>query len=370
MQATSIMRPDNRGFRMMEKLGFRPGEALGRKRSPAGSGGGGLTPTSTPTPNPAAASPSPDATDENGKGKANGTGRNKNTDLPDPPDPDLGVDGDGRLTAPLAATLKQGRGGIGLDALRKRQLADQAESAAKRARVEQDDFRERVRAEAEERRAEGLFGAAQRVVESFDEVAGERDEAAGAGGGGETTNKNDSSADEEGRASGKGQHHGSVGRINILYRGLMRAREAEARDSQTENSRYQSRDPDRTASKQQPLPHPDLSDLDADDKVALGVGDLRPHPSIRLSRDEHDAADGDGDGGRNGDADKGQGGDGEEDEEQDEELAAFAALPPQERLARAVRYLRERYWYCFWCKCRYDGPEMEECPGETEEEHD
>jgi len=48
----------------------------------------------------------------------------------------------------------------------------------------------------------------------------------------------------------------------------------------------------------------------------------------------------------------------------------FNALEPGERLNKLVMYLRERHWYCFWCKCRYETGEMEGCPGTTEEDHD
>jgi hypothetical protein len=57
-------------------------------------------------------------------------------------------------------------------------------------------------------------------------------------------------------------------------------------------------------------------------------------------------------------------------EPEDEELEAFNALDPHERLRRLVMYLREKHRYCFWCKCRYKTVEMDGCPGVTEEDHD
>lgn len=57
-------------------------------------------------------------------------------------------------------------------------------------------------------------------------------------------------------------------------------------------------------------------------------------------------------------------------EEEDLELDAFNALEPGERLQKLVKYLREEFVYCFWCKYLYPDEEMEGCPGLTEEDHD
>lgn len=60
----------------------------------------------------------------------------------------------------------------------------------------------------------------------------------------------------------------------------------------------------------------------------------------------------------------------EELEEEDPELDAFNALPIDERLTKAVDYLRKQHHYCFWCKYQYPDQAMEGCPGPTEEDHD
>ena len=57
-------------------------------------------------------------------------------------------------------------------------------------------------------------------------------------------------------------------------------------------------------------------------------------------------------------------------ESTDEELEAFEALESKKKLVRLVAYLREKFWYCFWCKCRYEDEKMEGCPGVTEDDHD
>ncbi|KAF2858350.1 hypothetical protein K470DRAFT_221503 [Piedraia hortae CBS 480.64] len=61
----------------------------------------------------------------------------------------------------------------------------------------------------------------------------------------------------------------------------------------------------------------------------------------------------------------------DEDDDDDPELEEFEALSFAERLERIVFEMRHKYHYCFWCKHRYaDDKEMEECPGQTEDEHD
>jgi hypothetical protein len=56
-------------------------------------------------------------------------------------------------------------------------------------------------------------------------------------------------------------------------------------------------------------------------------------------------------------------------DDEDEELRDFEALPSTERLAKVVQELRQKYFYCFWCKHRYEDAEMEGCPGLTEDAH-
>ncbi|KAL2037376.1 hypothetical protein N7G274_009861 [Stereocaulon virgatum] len=57
-------------------------------------------------------------------------------------------------------------------------------------------------------------------------------------------------------------------------------------------------------------------------------------------------------------------------DEEDEELDAFKALEGKEKLRRLVEYLREKHFYCFWCKCKYEDESMEGCPGVDEDDHD
>ncbi|TKX23520.1 hypothetical protein C1H76_4590 [Elsinoe australis] len=60
----------------------------------------------------------------------------------------------------------------------------------------------------------------------------------------------------------------------------------------------------------------------------------------------------------------------EEDPEEDEEMQDLLALSAEGKLMKTVLHLREKWWYCFWCKSRYDDKELDGCPGVTEEDHE
>ncbi|KAK4515748.1 uncharacterized protein ATC70_010701 [Mucor velutinosus] len=54
-----------------------------------------------------------------------------------------------------------------------------------------------------------------------------------------------------------------------------------------------------------------------------------------------------------------------------EEVDALKSLPLDDQLAKLVDYLRETYFYCFWCRAKYaDQADLDEnCPGTSEEDH-
>lgn len=202
--------------------------------------------------------------------------------------------------------VKEDRGGVGLDSERKRKVREEVEGMVEREREEEEGFRERVAREREERRVEGLVRGAMGVVEGF-EGEGEREEEKEEG--------------KEGKEGGKGKM--PTKQINVLWRGLVRQREEKERERRMRYDLLQSLSRN---------PNYDDADEDRDDRLALGKEE-------------------------------------EEVDEEDEELGAFNALEPKERLRRLVGYLRERYQYCFWCKFRYPDEGMEGCPGVTEDEH-
>ncbi|KAM5477188.1 hypothetical protein MauCBS54593_000459 [Microsporum audouinii] len=286
--STSTIDTSNKGFEMMAKLGYKPGSALGKK-IPTGSAGSEL---------------------------------------------------DHRLTEPLGISVKENRGGIGLDTEKKRKLREELEGEAKRVKAVESDYLERVRNEREEKRQEGQFHTAQKVVERLD-TENDEDRVCAT-----NSRVEGESHDDKGipAKEGKTQHTRPKARVNILYRGLVKAREENLRDQQATRRRHESlssRDSSQLYSKKDPkLPSFADDELEVDDKLALG----------RTAEGEVVEV--------------------EADEEEDEELEQFNSLAVQERLSRAVMYLREQYNYCFWCKYRYESADMEGCPGLTEEDHD
>ncbi|KAH6666634.1 hypothetical protein B0J14DRAFT_659675 [Halenospora varia] len=217
---------------------------------------------------------------------------------------------------PVGISMKEDRGGIGLDSEKKRRFREEVEREGKRVKAEEGDYRERVRKEREDARMEGLFGAAMRVAERMD---GEREEEA-KGQVGEVGDEK-----PERKISSK-----PLKQINVLWRGLIRQREEKERDRRMRYDLHQSLSR---------LPTYDDADEDKDDKRALGKDKIR----YTLVEDL---------------------------EEEDPELDAFLVLEPAERLHKVVLHLREEHNYCFWCKFTYPDKEMDGCPGLTEEDHD
>ena len=105
---------ENKGLRMMQKLGYKPGTALGVRR-----------------------------------------------------------DGDGEARIdPISLAMKEDRSGIGRESEAKRKFREEAEKMAvgeKRRKIEQEEFVERVREERENKRTEGLVIGAQKVAERLEE---------------------------------------------------------------------------------------------------------------------------------------------------------------------------------------------------------
>ena len=223
-------------------------------------------------------------------------------------------------TEPIGINMKEDRGGIGLDAERKRKFREEVEKEGKRVKAEEGDYRERVRMEREEVRLEGMVGAAMRVAER---MAAEREEQRAADAGKDV----DEGADDPKKPKITTRPLKS---INILWRGLVRRREEKERDRRM---RY---DLQQSLSR---LPTYDDANEDADDKRALGK-----EPSQYMLVEDL--------------------------EEEDLDLDEFNALDPAERLEKLVQHLRLEFHYCFWCKFTYPDEEMEGCPGLTEEDHD
>ncbi|KAL7936290.1 hypothetical protein V8C35DRAFT_297414 [Trichoderma chlorosporum] len=220
---------------------------------------------------------------------------------------------------PIKISMKEDRGGIGLDSEKKRKLQEAVEERdIKSVKIDPLEYRERMRIEREDARLETQLRAAQRTAERLD------DEKAGSDA--------DEQASEEETSTPKPQPISSrpLKSIPVLYRGLVRYREEKERNRRM---RY---DLEQSLSR---LPTYENGEEDEDDKKALG----KKHITYSTADDL---------------------------DEEDEELDEFNALELGTRLSRLVMYLRETHRYCFWCKMAYPDAEMDGCPGVTEEDHD
>ncbi|KAM0256662.1 hypothetical protein ACHAQJ_004816 [Trichoderma viride] len=227
---------------------------------------------------------------------------------------------------PIQVSVKEDRGGIGMDSEKKRRLREAFEErAAKSVKVDPDEYRERMRMEREDARLETQLRAAQRTAERLD------DEKTGT-----DTNEDSSSSEEtetsatKPRSKPRSISSRPLKSIPVIYRGLIRYREEKERD------RRMRHDLEQSLSR---LPTYENGEEDEDDKKALGKNHV-----VYATADDLD--------------------------EEDEELDEFNALELGTRLNRLVMYLRETHRYCFWCKMAYPDAEMDGCPGLTEEDHD
>lgn len=231
----------------------------------------------------------------------------------------VGRQSDG-LLEPVGLEMKEGRSGIGADSEKKRKFREEVERKAgeeKRVKVEESDFRERNRLEREQKRKEAQIIGAQKVCERLEE----EDQSAAHG-----------AQNGEGNTlpTAKEKKWQPLDQVNVLWRGLVKHRAVKERDRRMRYDLHQSLT--RT-------PTYDDPEEDKEDRMALGKKDKLEEVDVDLDHE-------------------------------DEELEAFEALDPAEKLSRLVNYLRERWYYCFWCKFQYPEKELEGCPGTTEEDHD
>ncbi|KND95001.1 G patch domain-containing protein 11 [Tolypocladium ophioglossoides CBS 100239] len=222
---------------------------------------------------------------------------------------------------PIKVSIKEDRGGVGLDSEKKRRLEEAVDARGiKVAKVEPEEYRERVRKEREEAKLEAQFRAAQRVAERLDE-----EKVSGAASDGPSSPTESAPESKSKPISSK-----PLKSICLLYRGLVRQREEQERD------RRMRHDLEQSLSR---LPTYEEDDEDDDYKKALGK-----KQTVYVTAEDLD--------------------------EEDEELDRFNALGAGERLHKVVEYLRWEHRYCFWCKMAYPDEDMDGCPGLTEEDHD
>lgn len=221
----------------------------------------------------------------------------------------LGRSEDAR-TKPVELQVKDDRGGIGMYSEKKRKVREAAEAmqeGEKRQKVGMDEFRERNRAEREEKRAEGLMWGAMKVLEGL-----ETDEPT-------SDIEGEAATDVSEPKASNGKKDGRLRDVNVLYRPLLKQR------LERERERKMRYDLNNSLSTRH-------EDADEDDE---GIFDKR-------AKELDDA---------------------------DPELEEFESLSFAERLEMVVQELRAKYRYCFWCKYQYPDEAMDGCPGLTEDEH-
>ena len=231
-----------------------------------------------------------------------------------------GRDPEARLE-PIGLEMKEGRSGIGADSEKKRKFREEVERKAgeeKKLKVEEGDFRERNRLEREQKRTEGQVIGAQKVCERLEE----EEQAEG-------YDLTEAGTDTSELPSMRKRRQ-PLAKVNVLWRGLVKQRAVVERDRRMRYDLHQSLSM---------RPTYDDPEEDKEDQMALGKSSQLEEVDVDLDQD-------------------------------DEELDEFDAFEPAEKLSRLVQYLRERWFYCFWCKYKYPDIEMEGCPGLTEEDHD
>lgn len=210
---------------------------------------------------------------------------------------------------PVQISVKEDKGGIGLESEKKRKFREQAEKIlrdTKRSKVEEVDYRTAQRQRLKEEKQTKDLENAQRTAERLDDKEGE----------------------------GKDMSKVPLKSINILWRSLARRRLERLRDRQEKTKLANS-----LSSR---LPQfEDEDDEDAEYRHILGH-ETYEAPSLLI----------------------------EDLEEEDPEWEDFEALPVADRLQKVADHLRETHRYCFWCGYDYPDPTMDGCPGTTEEAHE
>ncbi|KAI0829450.1 hypothetical protein BC628DRAFT_1314988 [Trametes gibbosa] len=300
---------ENKALAMMMRMGFRPGQALGKGGEGEGeeggraAGGGGVEDEGAVE----------EEADEEPRRAGIGAKRKLAEVEEEDRKPQIG-----HRTVPLAINEWQGKKGIGLV---KRAVSPSApERRAKMAKMAEDrdhaSFRDRARQEYEERRAAGRLAPAQRTCATLDEKSG-----------------------IEFNVLWLNPEHPETfpdGLLDALDDPALTAAIQRQRPDHSLEGRLRAR---MQADALRPLASA-LDDVDAeDDPSGATKGELRKVPYA---------------------------------EEELQETLQFLRLNPRDRLTLVLDYLRRKYAYCFWCGTQYDGPEDLEsnCPGEDEDAHD
>jgi hypothetical protein len=146
----------------------------------------------------------------------------------------------GARTEPIEISIKEGKGGIGMDNEKKRKIREAMEELhgkEKKQKADEGEYRERVAREREEKRKEGMWWGAMKACEKFDTEEGEEKE---------KRQKDASSKDPK--------------KVNLLWRTLALQRQQNDKDKALRKGAL-----DSLSSRW----HDD--EADTDDKIALGM---------------------------------------------------------------------------------------------------
>ncbi|KAI0315388.1 hypothetical protein OF83DRAFT_1062240 [Amylostereum chailletii] len=298
----------NKALAMMMKMGFQPGQALGRNDDGPAPSSSSLQPAVTDTVE----------TDDVGASPSPAPGR-EDSGTPEP----SRTKAKGHLVEPLPLNEWMGKKGIGLG--KRAASPSSLDRLAKVAKTEEttdhDAFRDRAREEFALRRAEGRLGPAQRTCMTLDEKAGKAFNVL-------WLNPNHPDGFPEGLWDLLAEAHGA--------RPTLSGRTTGREPSLEEHLRRQIR-----ADALQPLAA-HLDDVgerggEEDGKETAHLMKEAPFsPEVVL------------------------------------EATEFLSVDATIRLDRVLAYLRNRYHYCFWCGTQYDDEKDLEgnCPGPEEDMHD
>ncbi|GJN90475.1 hypothetical protein Rhopal_003486-T1 [Rhodotorula paludigena] len=317
---------DTPALRIMKSMGYKPGEALGRRpesSEPSSSSGPGAARGAAGGIGFARASFAP-------VGASLGSASAEGSPAPAP-----GLGSTAR-TEPIRFEMRTGRSGLGVPQpkrLRPYLTTPSSASASSSSTAHAQDatplpdldaYLAHLRSTMDERRAHGLLRALRRTCEELDRRAGMGDGDAGS---------------FMWRDRGEDEREQERGRRRRLFDRLDAEVDSDDDDDEEEARRNRERE-----------------------GGVVGRGELAYESGTSRTVVDPDGADGGA-----GPA-AARAGRSVEDVEEEEE---WFAMDVRTRLALMLTYLRNKYHYCFWCGCQYNSEEdlKENCPGTEEDQH-
>ncbi|KAK9895639.1 hypothetical protein P389DRAFT_67124 [Cystobasidium minutum MCA 4210] len=306
----------NKALAMMMKMGFKPGEALGKKVEDTSNKGKGRA--SAQVAEDSDAEESEESSVLSGLGARKGLedfiSINVDSEDEDAPPPTHAPRSKpnipGHRIDPIAIQMRSGRGGLGVEEAKRRKIS---EAASKERQTESlDDYRSRVRSNHAEKRAEGQLKSVRETCISLDEREGIK--------------------------------------YNHLWLDPLEEYHKEREKQLGARSRFRIKERDGLGGEF------DDDDNEFGDDQSRGVR----RNGMRDNLDEELELDGDLE-----DLNT------EEMEKREAAKEQFLRLSATERLKTTLDYLRNRHHYCFWCGTAYANAEQlaTECPGEDEDDH-